>query len=345
MKKINYLIFMVLLIATQALYAQADRNGTAGASELLIPVGARGVAMGGATITSASGIDAMFWNPANVARTENSVELVASHRTFIADLAIAYGAVSFKTGSLGSFGLSLKSLSMDPILKTTVINPDGTGQTFKPQHIVAALNWSKSLTDKISVGLNAKYVSETLDLVKATGFAFDFGVNYTDLGGLEGLDLAVVLRNFGEDMKFDGSALWTKANNTDQRRGSQWYKIDAAAFSLPTAFDIALGYELALGNAGTIDFATTYTNNTFYAEEYKLGVEYGFDNLFFVRAGYVYTDIPTIEGVTKEDAIMNLALGAGLNYSFSGLNVKFDYAFVPAQYFTDTHLISVGIGL
>lgn len=339
MKKINYLIFMVLLIAT-ALYAQADRNGTAGASELLISVGARGVAMGGATVTSASGIDAMYWNPANVSRADNGFELVASHRTFIADLAVAYGAISFKTGSLGSFGFSIKSLSMDPILKTTVINPDGTGQTFKPQHIVVGANWSKLLTDKISVGLNAKYVSETIDLVSATGLAFDFGVNYADLGGVDGLDFAVVLRNFGSDMRFDGSALWTKANNPDQRRGSQWYKIDAAKFSLPTSFDIALGYDLAIGETSMLDFAAVYRNSNFYSEEYKLGVEYGYDNLFFLRGGYIYT-----AGFDSDEVLMKLSFGAGLNYNFGGLDLKFDYAFVPAEYFTDTHLISVGLGL
>ncbi len=340
MKIINYLIFMVLLIATQALYAQADRNGTAGASELLIPVGARGVAMGNATVTSASGIDAMYWNPANVAKGSNGLEMVASHRTFIADIGITYGAVSVKTGSLGSFGFSLKSLSMDPILKTTVINPDGTGQTFKPQHIVVGANWSKLLTDKISVGLNVKYVSETIDLVKATGLAFDFGVNYSDLADIDGLDFAVVLRNFGSDMVFDGSALWTKANNTDQRRGSQWYKIEAAKFALPTAFDIALGYELGIGKTSKIDIATVYTNSNFYAEEYKLGVEYGYDNLFFVRGGYVYTS-----GFEANDVLMKLSFGAGISYNFSGVNVVFDYAFVPAQYFTDTHLISIGLGI
>lgn len=340
MKKINYLIFMVLLIATQALYAQADRNGTAGASELLIPVGARGVAMGSATITSASGIDAMYWNPANVSKGENGLELLASHRTFIADIAIAYGAVAIKAGSFGSFGFSLKSLSMDPILKTTVINPDGTGQTFKPQHLVATVNWSKLVTDRISVGINAKYISETIDLVQATGLAFDFAVNYANLGGIDGLDFAVVLRNFGGDMVFEGSALWTKAENTDQRRGSQWYKIDAAKFSLPTTFDIALGYELGLGETSILNLATTYTNSSFYAEEYKLGVEYGYDNLFFVRGGYIYTD-----GFESSDVVLKLSLGAGINYDFGGMSVKFDYAYVPAEYFTDTHLITVGLGL
>jgi len=46
MKKINLLIFMLVFIATQVLVAQSTRIGTAGATELQIPVGARGVAMG-----------------------------------------------------------------------------------------------------------------------------------------------------------------------------------------------------------------------------------------------------------------------------------------------------------
>jgi hypothetical protein len=120
MKKTIYIVFIMLLfIATQAM-AQTDRIGTAGANELLIPVGARGVAMGSSTVTNSVGADAIFWNPANVARSENNFDLIASNMTYIADINIIYGAVAIKAGEFGSLGFSIKSLSMDGILKTTV---------------------------------------------------------------------------------------------------------------------------------------------------------------------------------------------------------------------------------
>ena len=110
----------MLFFVTQALLAQTDRIGTAGASELLIPVGARGVAMGSSTVTNSVGADAMFWNPANVVKSKNGVDILASHMTYIADINIIYGAIAFKTGGFGSVGFSIKSLAMDGIIKTTV---------------------------------------------------------------------------------------------------------------------------------------------------------------------------------------------------------------------------------
>lgn len=340
MKKTNYIVFIMLLfIATQAM-AQTDRIGTAGANELLIPVGARGVAMGNSTVTNSVGADAIFWNPANVARSENGFDLLASNMTYIADINIVYGAIAVKAGDFGSLGFSIKSMTMDGILKTTVQNPDGTGQTFKPQHVIMGLTWAKLLTDRISIGFNINYISESIDLVQATGFGFDFGVTYTDLGGINGLDFGVALKNFGPDMKFDGSGLWTEATQADQRRGEQFYKIDIASFSLPTCFDIALGYNVDFDESNVLQVSGVYTNNNFYPEQYKLGVEYGFNNLIFVRAGYNHTD-----EYEASEIMHKWAAGLGINYNVSGVNLKFDYTYLPAEYMNDTHLITVGLGI
>jgi hypothetical protein len=341
MKKTNYsMLIMLFFFATQTLFAQTDRIGTAGANELLIPVGARGVAMGSSAVTSARGADAIFWNPANVARSGNNLDILASNMTYLADINVIYGAVAVKVGSFGALGFSIKSLAMDGILKTTVLTPDGSGQTFKPQHVVMGLTWAKELTDKIAIGLNVNYISETIDLVRATGLGFDFGVTYNDLGGLNGLDFGVALKNFGGDMKFDGSGLWTNAEVSDQSRGEQFYKIDAASFSLPTNFDIAFGYTLGINESNSVIVNAVYTNNNFYPEQYKFGAEYAFDNLLFVRAGYKHT-----AEYESSDVLYKFAAGLGINYNVSGIDLKFDYTFMPATYMNDTHLISVGLGI
>ena len=61
------------------------RNGTAAASQLLIPQGAAYLTGGGAVAT-ATGVGATYWNPAGVARMANSLETTFSNRTYIADM-------------------------------------------------------------------------------------------------------------------------------------------------------------------------------------------------------------------------------------------------------------------
>ena len=61
---------------------------------------------------------------------------------------------------------------------------------------------------------------------------------------------------------------------------------DAAAFELPSNFQIGLGYTPVLDEINSVQFSGIYQNNNFSGDEYKIGGEYGYDNLFFVRAGY-----------------------------------------------------------
>jgi len=340
MNKLKNIIIILLLVSTGAVFAQNARLGTAGATELLIPVGARGVAMGGAVLTSTFGANAIFWNPANISRAKNSVDILASYQNYIADIGVQYGAVAVNAGEFGTLGFSLKSYSMGDIIKTTVENPDGTGQTFTPQFFSLGVSYSKLLTDRVSVGLNINYISEKLDLVSASGIGFDFGVDYSSVAGIKGFDLAIIMKNIGPNMKYDGSGLWIRATADDQRRGKQFYKISTADFSLPTSLAIGLGYTLSFNDQNNLRLVGSFTNNNYYLDEYKVGGEYSFNDMLFLRGGYTYTP-----NANSSDLVYTYSLGFGLRYNVGGSEVEFDYAYSPAQYFNDTHLFSLGIGL
>jgi uncharacterized cupredoxin-like copper-binding protein len=125
-----------------------------GAAQLLIPVGARGIAMGNANIASSTGVEALFWNPANVASMNRSVDVMFSHMNYIADIGVEYGAVAASVEGFGVLGFHVKSLSIGDIDVTTTEQPDGTGQKFTPQMLTAGVTFSRQLTDNIAVGFN-----------------------------------------------------------------------------------------------------------------------------------------------------------------------------------------------
>ena len=121
----------VLLLSVAAINAAfasgGERTGTAGASQLLIPIGARDLALAGSTISTTSGIEALFWNPAGVAMSKGSTSLMFSHMSYIADIGVDYGAASVSFENLGVFSLSVKALSIGELLVTTTDDPDGLG--------------------------------------------------------------------------------------------------------------------------------------------------------------------------------------------------------------------------
>ena len=338
--KIN-LFLMILFLVTQATVfaGGGTRNGTGGAAQLLIPVGARGIGMNGANISSLMGVESLFWNPAGLSRTNQSVEASFSYMSHIADIGINYAAIGLQVGSIGSIGFSIKSLSMEDIPVTTVENPDGTGQTYSPQLMTMGLTYAKSLSDKISVGLTANLISETLSLVSTTGFAFNLGVMYSGLAGVEGLSFAMAMKNLGPQMIFGGSGLNIQAEAPDLTRPIQYYKIDPAPFDLPSSFEIGLSYRPLINASNSVCITSTFQNNNFSSDQYKLGAEYSYNDMLFIRGGYSFA--PEYE---KSTFLYRYTLGFGLKYNIQGVDVKVDYAYRDVQYFDSSHMFGVTIG-
>ncbi len=330
----------ILLLATEYSYAgSGDRNGAAGATQLLIPVGVRGISMSSANISTSHGIEALFWNPAGVAKLEHSTELMFSHMNYIADIGVEYGAVSSRFGEFGVLSFSIKALSVGDILITTTENPDGTGATFSPQMITAGLTYSKQLTDRIAIGVTANYITETLDKVSADGLAFNVGAVYNNLADINGLSFGIVLRNIGPQMKYDGPGLNQLADVGDLNRPPSYYKINTASFELPSSFELGFGFKPTINEMNSLQFAGTFQNNNFSGDEYKVGAEYGYNDIFFIRGGYSMSP----ESQSTE-YIYGFTAGAGLHYNLEGISVGVDYAFRDVEFFDANHIFGVTLG-
>jgi len=340
-KLITYMVILTLVLSAQVFAAGSNRAGTNAASELLIPVGARYIAMGGASAAGVSGLDAIYWNPAGLDRMPYLAAGLFSHMTYIADIGVSYVAAGIKFGGIGSVGLSFKTLSFGDIPITSEDFPDGTGALFSPQFMTIGLSYSRALTDRVSVGATAKIISETLDRVGATGFAFDIGAQYQNLGDINGLSIGVVIKNFGPAMKFDGNGLLRKGDPLDVSRPASYYQVVAGADELPSTMEIGLGYALNLSETNTVGVQSHFVNNNFDDDFTRLGLEYNFNNMVFLRGGYSLSMNNTEDATGESTNIFGLTLGAGLKYSFSGLTLGIDYAYRAVNYFDASNVFSL----
>ena len=236
--------------------------------------------------------------------------------------------------------LSIKSLSVGEIDVTTVQDPDGTGSTYTPQLTIVGLSYARRLSDRISVGLTGNIISENFGFVSASGIGFNAGVMYSNLGGISGVNFAVVMKNIGPQMKFDGSGLNVNAGATGYNRPDQYYKIDAAPFELPSSLEIGLSYVPQFDESNKLLVSTTFENNNFASDQYRLGMEYTYNNIISLRGGYSYA--PDYDAA---DFIYGFTAGVGLNYSLSGgVNIRVDYAFREVKYFDSNHAIGITLG-
>jgi hypothetical protein len=322
------------------LYAGGEqRIGTSGSAQLLIPVGARGIAMSGANIASSYGVEALFWNPAGVANLQSSVDVTFSHMNYIADIGIEYGAIAANIEGFGAISFNIKSLSVGEILVTTTRDPDGTGATFTPQMLTAGIGYSRLLTDQISVGVVAKLISETLGKVDATGFAFDVGVIYKNLANISGLSFGIAMKNLGPQMEYDGAGLLIQAESNDLNRPPQYYKTVAASYELPSSFELGFTYHRSIDDINSIQLGGNYQNNNFSSDEYKIAAEYTYNDFIFFRGGYTFA--PDVE---SENYLYGFTTGMGVKYTVDDIDLMLDYAFRDVQYFDANHVFQISLG-
>ncbi len=342
MKRLIALCLSTLFIGTASLFASSgNRTGTNSASELLIPIGPRDIAMGNSTVAVTSGPEALFWNPAGIAGALKDVTLYASHMNYIADIGVECVSASVNIPDIGALALQLKALSIGDIPLTTALNPDGTGQTFKPQFFTVGLTYGRQLTDRIRVGFTAKLISEQMAEVSATGYAFDAGVIYDNLASVSGLSFGVVVKNIGPQMTFGGPGLDISATANDLSRGPYTYSVQAASFELPSTIEIGMGYKRVITENNVIVVSAAFQNNNFSDDAYRFGIEYGFQDLLFLRGGYEYSP----SDMAQRENIYGPAFGAGIHVIVGTTDVTFDYAYRSVKFFVANNVFSVKIGL
>ncbi|GAB4334563.1 MAG: hypothetical protein Kow0037_13360 [Calditrichia bacterium] len=323
MKIIQY-ILITLLLAFLTGFAQTGNEvsnvATTAAPFLEIGVGARAIGMGGAFVSTADDATAMYWNPAGLGRLTRP-ELLFVHTNWIADIKYDFAGATIPLGSLGTIGASLTSLSMDEMKVRTVDMPEGTGEFFDVRNLALMLSYGFNLTDRFSIGFNAKYIHEQIWKESAQGFALDIGTLFTT--GLRGMRIGAVLTNFGTDMQMTGEDLLVYHDIDPYQLGNNeriFASLQTDKWPLPLNFQAGVAMEAFQNRMHRLTIAAEAMHPINNTESMHLGAEYAFRELFFLRAGY--------RNLFLRDSEEGLTLGAGFSSRFVG-NLQFtvDYAY------------------
>ncbi|NUO19522.1 PorV/PorQ family protein [bacterium] len=345
-------LLLACLIAPSMLWAQA-KVGTAGVQFLKISPSCRAVGMGEAYVAVATDASAIWHNPGALARLEKP-EAVVSWIDYAAGLQYGYLGVSQPVEKLnGTMAASVSYLTTDEMKETTPEMPDGTGRTFTAGDLAVGLSYSQMLTDKFSVGGTLKLVNETLADKSATGWAADVGTFYDT--GWKTVRLAMLTSNFGPDMKFVNEEFPLPMNFTF---GASMYLVNTNDRDWWNGSD-SLGTHSLLAS-----MAWSHPNDNL--EVYNFGLEYGYMNTVFLRAGKKLNGwsrkswdeyraaINAGEDASGDNPFYEFPLfsrngtffgngatiGAGLNLAKAGLTI--DYAFTGISFLENIHRFSLG---
>jgi len=327
-KKIFLFVIVILALGLSSVYAgNANRIGTAGAQELLIPSGSRGVSMGGAVVANSSGVDAIYWNPAGMAYMEGT-EAMFTHLPYLADIDIEYAAIATHIEDFGKLGVSVKVVDIGDMEETTEDYPDGTGRIYSPTYTVIGLTYARTITARVNFGITANMINEEIFEVSATGFSFDFGFTYETT--FPGLTLGFVMKNYGPDMKFTGSGFDRNYEEEDRPTSSE-----NATFELPTSINMGMAYNFLNSGPNSATLSGNFRANNQSYDYWQGGLEYAYDDRYFLRGGYNFSD--------QDGYIYGTTLGAGLNYNLGETQLSFEYSWTETDVFEDNQYFTVKV--
>ncbi len=340
MRKLLILLIMIGFTAV-SFAGDAARKGTNGADQLLIPVGARSIAASGAFMANVSGVEAIYYNPAGLGSMVGT-EAMFDYTSYIADINISYLAVGTNLGDLGSVALTYKSINFGDIPVTTVDNPDGTGQTYSPTYLTAGLTYAKALTDRVIAGATVKVIYEGILNTAASGWAIDFGVQYHFN---KNLSLGVAVANIGSNMEYTGEDLKIKTPVLDTRLGggNGVYEADTEPFQIPSYFELSAAYKFFFNEKSELGLAATFRNNNNMDDQIRVGAEFSFMNMFYLRGGYNYY-------TNNQDSYLfnSFTLGAGVSWEMlDGVKIIFDYAYrdVTSDALSANNVFTIKLGI
>ncbi len=313
-----FIAVMILLVFTGSNYP-FGKVGTTSFQFLKVLPGARANALSGAFSTVVDNSEAVFWNPAGLARI-GFFDVSAGYIDWFLDVKHFSFSAGYNLGDFGVLGFQGIVTDIGDIEVTTVerlgfvngiYNPGLTGEVIRPSSLVLGISYAKNLTDKFAFGITAKFVRENLVFENASALVFDGGLTFNS--GYKSIVIGASVRHFGQEVKF----------------------IDKS-YPLPQTFNIGISSYLISPNDPLI---TSFENQSVllsfdlvqprdYEQMQSVGLEYGYNDMIYLRGGYSFNS-------DQE----KFSAGIGVKYE----NVRVDYSFNDyGDYLDSVHRMTIG---
>jgi hypothetical protein len=243
-----------------------------GALFLLAPIGARAVGMGQAVSASDLGSEAIWWNPAGIARMTRTEVAVNYSQTVIAT-----GSAVDVVVPVGRAGAVAAAVYLFDPGQQSVTDPNGaTVGSINPRSVVIAASYAATFGSRFNAGVTYKHVEDMLDCsgsctvpsYAVSTTAFDFGMQGI-ADAAKRLTLAFAVTNLGFRLQVidapQADPLPTRVHL-------------AAQYAIPAVERMVTGGVLKIG-------AELVDNLSLGNSSLRLGGEFAYKQQYFLRAG------------------------------------------------------------
>ncbi|MFA5032338.1 MAG: PorV/PorQ family protein [bacterium] len=367
-------IFPVIVLLSIPIASFGFRLGGCSAPFLTIGGGTRALALGGAYSAFAEGVEAIYWNPAGIAKLRGiGADFVYANLFPGSGISVNNLAITIPAGD-GTIGVSTTSLLSGEMLYQPDIVETSLPVYFSANSFAVGISYARRMTDKFNAGMTFKVINQYAynTSVSAPGWACDVGGTYntkvnTLKLGFEGasinfsdLRFGFMIQNFGPDIAFSGERLRFYYTYDDASQSS-----DLAAMWLPTKDPLPLSFQfgIAVNTLNTKDYRVTLMSDLVNVLDqpttFGFGIEAGMSDKYFIRVGYTgKNNIWDGNSQTGDATIGNLmgraierfnegyTAGFGIVNKFAGTkDITVDYTYQSHKYLHGIHRIGLGFSL
>jgi hypothetical protein len=326
----KYLLLITTLLISTSGFAQlltnlgGQRAGVSALTFLKNDISPRSMAMSGANLALTADGMAAVHNTALMAQTDD-IHIAASDLMLGAGIHQSWvnGVLPIRSSN-SAVGLNLNYLSSGAMKVRTEFQPQGTGEIFYANQMAAGLAYSQLLSDRFSFGTNIKVVHERLAQFTNTTVAADLGFLYTT--DVKDLKFGIVVQNFG------GNSI-LRGDFTAQDFNRQPVSLDK--YSVPTIFRLGASIKPWETEQQSIVVAVQLEHPNDNSENIRMGAEYSFKDLLFIRAGYKLN----VQGETLP------TLGVGYRVVVGRSAMMVNYAVNATQYLGTLHAFGLDVSI
>lgn len=332
---------------------------------LNIGAGARGLAMGGAQVASSNDATSGYWNPAGLVVIREQPAVSFMHAEYFAGIGkYDFASIIIPAKNVNrTLGISVLRFAVDDIPNTLfLVEPDGNInynniRTFSSADYAFLLSYSQKVREeedkKLYFGGNAKIIYRKVgSFASAWGFGIDAGVQYKTGKwqlGLTARDITTTFNAWSFNFTEREKEVLYLTNNDIPVKSTE---MTAPRLVAGAAYSFTVSKKVSLLAEANLDFTFDGKRNTVLSSDVlsvdpHIGLEAGFNKVFFLRAGISNFQKALADGDTlnqKKVWIYQPALGAG----FKAGNVNIDYAFSNLANQSNplfTHIFSLRVDL
>jgi len=306
---------------------------------LSIGVGAKWMGMGSIGTASCSDVGAAYWNPSGLLGLENRYQVEALHASYFAGMA-SYNhiALGYKPDSISAMAFSLIRFGVDDI-PNTIDLVDGNGninydrlKSFSVADYAFLFSYAKTTPiPKLWIGGNVKLIYRNIGKFASTwGFGLDASARYQLNKWLIGATLKDVTSTFNL-WSFNAKELEiTVGDSTYNAAPENNLEITLPRLILGVSRTFKLNENINLTAEADFDFTFDGKRNTLLSGkpisiDPHFGLEVGYKNLIFIRAGG--NNIQHNSGFSNNNELtVQPSLGIGIKFR----SINLDYAMTNA---------------